>query len=188
MLLVKNFNVLSHSQLEKLMNLYSKLFTKAKNQLILYLEKNYLQSFKHSRLSTTTTLKTSPTIKFESVKEMIQSNDTIILKKFSTFLKGCFAEENLKFVLEVQRYKEKLHTFQNSKESVSSALKSLHCTFLVEGAEQEVNLPESMRKELVDKIQKGEQTPFLFQTAEKEILQLLDQNFFQKFLNVKNEE
>ncbi len=73
------------------------------------------------------------------------------LKAFRDYCKQRFAEENLDFWLQVE------FTLKPSKdhETFRKNLDELTKTFIVDGAEREINIPTTMKKPLLEEIEKA---------------------------------
>lgn len=186
LLLSKSIEFLDKSQIISQLSFYNKLFIKVKNQLVRFLEANFLSDFK----KTCGVVNDAPTKKLgtkvnlpKSVQELLKKDNSETLEEFSGFLKKHFADESLIFLKQVEEYKNKFEEYKMKEKELHDSLALINSKFLAEGGDLELNIPETMKLQLVKNLTCGKLEPSMFQNAENEILQLLDQNYFSKFLN-----
>ena len=203
-------NLTQVKDLQNLLKYYEKLLTDCKQQIFFYLNHEHFQDFKQSRASFSFDRRQSKSkvkkwsrlaemdsasdseqtvLKCNNVLELISSGNKKQRKSFETLLKKHFAEENFYFlevVIELKKLEDNTEQSQSSRAAkCQNKIEEIIAKFVRPGSEYEINLPQDMRETILQNFQSEtskESFSDLFSAAQTEIVQLLNQNYLEKFL------
>jgi len=103
------------------------------------------------------------------------------LQYFEEHLRSEYSAENLKFYQLAKFFRE-----NKTGDQLEEQAKKLAQHFIVDDSPEQVNIPESIRKDVVRKLQEGKISNTLFLQAQTEVLKLMSADSFKRFKETDN--